>query len=84
MQNLSVIVGVAGLVLSLATFAIGRLTAARSNGKQEGTLISEVKQIGKDVKEMKNDVSEMKTEYGLLRDRVTIIETKMQMYHREG
>ncbi len=82
--ELGILIALGGFLLSAATFFIGRRSAARSDGKAEGVLLTEVRQIGGDVRDIKADITLIKAEQGDLRDRLTRLETRVEMYHNGG
>ena len=82
--EITVLISVLGLVASIATFFFGRLTAAKNQGEQSGIIITEVRQVAKDVRDIKEDLADLRQEQGELRDRITKLETIVEIYHREG
>lgn len=88
MVNISVIITVAGLALSAATFLIGRMSAAKDSGQADGELKTDVKYIRDSInkQEKKLDVvvenySEVKTEIMQLKERLHALEEKVEYLH---
>ena len=91
MIEISVLIGVAGLGVSVATFFIGRTTAARMNGSEDGEMKSDIKHIKEsiDKQEAKLDgiVSNyevVKVELEKLKGRLYTLEQKVKILHGEG
>ena len=97
-MEIGVIISIAGLLLSAATFVIGRMTASKNSGKEYGQMLSEIGYIKCSMDEMKNDIrsfrkesTEIRIEHARhkediedLRRRVTDLEKKVTRYHEEG
>lgn len=61
--ELGIMLTLIGGAISVATFFIGRQSAAKSEGKQAGTLESDVSYIKKTVDELKLDLKEANIPY---------------------
>lgn len=79
--DITIMISVIGVVLSVSTFLLGRLSHNKAAGKDEGVLLAEVRQIGDDVRGIKSDISVMRTEQSDMRDRLTRLETRVDLYH---
>ncbi|MBP3368884.1 MAG: hypothetical protein J6L71_05570 [Clostridia bacterium] len=91
MIEISVLIGVAGLGVSVATFFIGRTTAARMNGSEDGEMKSDIKHIKEsiDKQEAKLDgivsnYEDVKVELEKLKGRLYTLEQKVKILHGEG
>lgn len=91
MIDLTVVIAVSGLALSVATFVIGRLTSAKNSGAADGELKTDVKYIRDSVnkQEKKLDVvienySEVKSEIMQLKERLHALEEKVEYLHGGG
>ena len=96
-MELTVVIAICGCAVSLATFFIGRTSAAKDRGTADGELKSDIKHIKESLvkQEAKFDKQNTKldgilTEYTNLRlelekvkGRVSTIEQKMRMLHGE-
>jgi len=58
MIELSTMIAVAGIVLSVATFLIGRLSAAKSEGKEAGTVATDLQYIKKSVERIERQLTD--------------------------
>lgn len=72
-----------GFALSVGTFFIGRTTASRNDGKQEGQILTELGYIKSGVDDMKRKMESMEKSYHNLEGRVTRLEEKVSLYHHE-
>ena len=82
-MELSAIIAVAGFALSVATFFIGRTTASKADGKQEGQILTELGYIKSGVDDMKRKMESMEKSYHNLEGRVSRLEEKVSIYHHE-
>lgn len=82
-MELTVLISVIGVVLSVGTFFIGRTTASRNDGKQEGQILTELGYIKSGVDDMKRKMENLEKNYHNLDGRVLRLEEKMAMYHHE-
>lgn len=72
-----------GFALSVGTFFIGRLTASRNDGKQEGQILTELGYIKSGVDDTKRKLESMEKSYHNLEGRVARLEEKVSIYHHE-
>lgn len=72
-----------GFALSAATFVIGRQTASRNGGKQEGQILTELGYIKSGVDDMKRKMESMEKSYHSLEGRVARLEERVNIYHHE-
>lgn len=74
---------IVGFALSVGTFFIGRLTASRNDGKQEGQILTELGYIKSGVDDTKRKLESMEKSYHNLEGRVARLEEKVSIYHHE-
>lgn len=84
MNTISIIISVAGVVLAAATFLVGRLTAAAGKGKQDGAIVTRLDSIDSKLDDFGASIRRIETQQGEQRDRLTRLETKVEMYHNGG
>lgn len=89
--DVSVFISVCGLLLSAVTFFVGRQTAAKSAGKMDGEIKSDIKYIKRTQDELKNDVkqyganyADIRAELESLKGRIAKLEEIIKIYHAEG
>lgn len=82
--DITVLIAVLGFALSVGTFFVGRLTAAKASGQQTGQVLTELGYIKKGIDGLERDIKEIKDQYANLDIRVTRIEEAMRIYHKEG
>lgn len=90
MIEISVLIAVCGLVVSAATFFIGRTTAAKSSGTADGEMKADIKHIKASVEkqEIKLDgvvesYDDVKLEIERLKGRLRALEQKVMYLHGE-
>ena len=84
MIEMAALISVCGLLLSAATFFIGRQTAAKNNGQQTGQVLTELGYIKKGIDGLERDIKEIKRQYTDLDVRVSKVEEAIRIYHKEG
>lgn len=98
MMEIGLIVSLCGLALSAATFFIGRITAGKTSGKENGQMLSDIGYIKSsvdslraDVKELNKNLSEIRIEQAAqardiktLYSRVETLEKRIAHYHEGG
>ena len=72
-----------GFALSVGTFFIGRTTASKADGTQEGQILTELGYIKSGVDDMKRKMESMEKSYHTLEDRVARLEERVNSYHKE-
>lgn len=82
--DLTVLIAVIGCALSVGTFFIGRVTAAKSSGQQTGQVLTELGYIKKGIDGLEKDIKEIKQQYTDLDVRVSRVEEAIRIYHKEG
>lgn len=90
MIEVSVLIGVIGLAVSILTFFIGRTTAARNGGVEDGEMKADIKYIKTsiDKQELKLDTmvdnyDEAILEIEKLKGRLAALEQKVKLLHGE-
>ena len=84
----SVIIALAGLALSAATFFIGRTTNAKHNGEADGELKADIKYIKSSVEKQETKLDgvvesfdDVKLEIEKLKGRLNALEQKVKILH---
>lgn len=72
-----------GFALSVGTFFIGRVSASKADGKQEGQILTELGYIKSGVDDMKRKMESMEKSYHALESRVLRLEEKVSFHHHE-
>ncbi len=88
--EISILISVVGVLLSVATFFFGRMTAAKSDGLADGELKTDIKYIKGSVDKHDRKLDEVlgnyqgiKVEIEQLRGRLELLEQRVQMLHGE-
>lgn len=86
--ELSVLIAVLGFALSVGTFFVGRTTAAKSSGKEDGEMQANVRHIKDTVDKQSDkldrvveDYEEVKLELEKLKGRIIALEQRVSMLH---
>lgn len=82
-MELTLAISIIGVVLSVGTFFIGRTTASKADGKQEGQILAELGYIKSGVDDMKRKMENIEKNYHSLEGRVARLEEKVNIYHHE-
>ncbi len=82
-MELNVLISIIGVALSVGTFFIGRQTASKADGKQEGQILTELGYIKSGVDDMKRKMENMEKSYHNLEGRVARLEERVNIYHKE-
>lgn len=83
-MDTNLIIGILGLALSLGTFFIGRVTAAKNSGQEYGVMLTEIGYIKSGVDDMKKKMEQSDRRYVDLAERVTSLEEAMRIYHHNA
>lgn len=74
------------LALAFLTFLVGRLTATRNDGKEQGVLINKVDNLGMDIKQLSDKMeiklTDIQKEQKDIRDRVVAVEMSAKAANR--
>lgn len=84
MVEISVLIGVIGVALSIGTFFVGRTTAAKNAGQQTGQVLTELGYIKKGIDGLEKKMERMEQQYNNLDVRVSKLEEIVRIYHAEG
>jgi peptidoglycan hydrolase CwlO-like protein len=84
MIEISVLVAVIGVAVSVGTFFIGRTTAAKNSGQQTGQVLTELGYIKKGIDGLEKKMERMEQQYNNLDVRVSKLEEIVRIYHAEG
>lgn len=82
--EITVLIAVLGFALSVGTFFVGRMTAARDDGRENGQVLTELGYIKKGIDGLEKDIKEIKDQYAALDVRVSKLEEASRIYHKEG
>lgn len=88
MIEISALIGAVGLAVSVASFFIGRTTAARSSGTEDGEMKSDIKYIKTSIEKQEakldgivSNYEDVKVELEKLKGRIISLEQKVKMLH---
>ena len=86
--DITILIGVLGFALSVGTFFIGRVTAAKTSGQKDGEMQANVRHIKDTVDKQSDkldrvveDYEEVKIELEKLKGRVNSLEQRINMLH---
>lgn len=82
--DITVLIAVIGCALSVGTFFVGRVTAAKKDGRENGQVLTELGYIKKGIDGVEKDIRDIKNQYAALDVRVSKVEEAMKIYHKEG
>lgn len=82
--EITVLIAVIGCALSVGTFFVGRMTAAKNDGRENGQVLTELGYIKKGIDGLEKDIKEIKDQYAALDVRVSKLEEASRIYHKEG
>ncbi|MBE6710319.1 MAG: hypothetical protein E7579_04270 [Ruminococcaceae bacterium] len=82
--EITVLIAVIGCALSVGTFFVGRMTAAKNDGRENGQVLTELGYIKKGIDGLEKDIKEIKRQYTDLDVRVSKLEEAIRIYHKEG
>ncbi len=90
MIEISALIGAVGLAISVATFFIGRTTAAKNSGAEDGEMKSDIKYIKTSIDKQESKLDEIVTNYEdvkveleKLKGRIINLEQKIKLLHGE-
>lgn len=86
--NINILIAVLGSALSVGTFFVGRQTAAKNSGKEDGELKADIKYIRTSVEKQEKkldkvagDYDDIRVELERLRGRMDALEQRVKMLH---
>ena len=87
-SNINILIAVLGFALSVGTFFVGRQTAAKNSGKEDGELKADIKYIRTSVEKQEKkldkvagDYDDIRVELEKLRGRMDALEQRVKMLH---
>lgn len=97
-MEIGIIISIAGLALSAATFFIGRVSAGKNTGRETGQVLSDVGYVKRGVDDLREDIKDFReivenvriTQASQARDiksafeRIEALERRMSHYHDGG
>lgn len=88
--EVSVLIAILGCALSVGTFFVGRMTAAKTSGQEDGEMRANVRYIRESVDKhdrkldrVAENYESLKREVVELRVRLDTVEQRMEMLHKE-
>ena len=81
--DVSILIGAAGLLLSVATYIAGTKNSAKNSGQQTGQVLTELGYIKKGVDGVERKLDELQKNYCDLKTRVTKLEERVGFFHHE-
>ena len=81
--DIAVLIAVLGFALSVGTFFIGRITAAKTSGQEYGVMLTEIGYIKSGVDDMKKKMEQSDKRYIEMEKRLSKVEEAMKIYHKE-
>jgi hypothetical protein len=82
MTELPVIIAVIGCALSIATFYWGRQSAAKTDAREMGKIITKLETIESGISEIKLDQKSQADSYTRIIERVTMVEASCASAHK--
>lgn len=88
--DITILIAVLGFALSVGTFFIGRVTAARDDGMRDGSTKADIRYIreavdkhDKKLDRVAENYDAVKSEIAELWERLKLLEQKVEMLHKE-
>lgn len=82
--DVSILIAIFGCALSIGTFFVGRMTAAKNGGREQGQVLTELGYIKKGIDGLDDKMEKMEKQYTKLDVRVSKLEEAMKIYHPHG
>lgn len=82
-MNVNIVVGALGLAVSVGTFFLGRISSARTSGKEYGVMLTEIGYIKSGVDDMKKKMERFESRSLELAERVTALEARVHIGYGE-
>ena len=80
--DLSVLIAIIGAVLSVATFFFGRVSVAKTNGKENGMVLTEIGYIKSGIDDIKQEQREQRNINTEVLTRLTAVEESTKQAHK--
>ena len=84
MIEIPILIAVIGCGLSVGTFFIGRVTAAKTSGQQNGQMLSDLGYIRRGIDGLERKMERIERQYTDLEVRLSKLEEVVKIYHKEG
>lgn len=81
--DVGIMVSLLSVALAVGTFFLGRTSAAKSSGQQQGQVLTELGYIKRGVDGLERKMDEMQKNQNMLETRVSKLEQMMGFYHHE-
>lgn len=81
-MELTVIISVVSVGLSIASFFVGRMTASKADGKQDGVILTEIGYLKSGVDDIKRQITEEDKRHNELVERVSKVEESAKQAHK--
>jgi len=81
--DVSILIAILGFALSVGTFFMGRMTAAKTSGQEYGVMLTEIGYIKSGVDDMKKKMEQSDKRYIEMEKRLSKLEEAMKIYHKE-
>lgn len=81
MVEITVLITVCGFAISVASFFMGRMTAAKNSGQQTGQVLTELGYIKKGIDGLDGKMEKMEQQHSKLDVRVSKLEEAMKIFH---
>ena len=78
-----ILISLVSIALAVGTFFLGRTSAAKNSGQQQGQVLTELGYIKRGVDGLERKMDEMQKNQNLLETRVSKLEQMMGFYHHE-
>jgi hypothetical protein len=78
----NILIGMAGLALSIGAFFVGRISAAKAKGERDGTILTEIGYIKSNTDEIKRRMDEQDKRYVDVITRLTKVESSTAQAHK--
>ena len=80
--DITILISIIGCAVAVATFFIGRTTAAKTAGKQDGTMLTEIGYIKANTDEIKAEQKEQRKTNSEYAQRLTAVEESAKSAHK--
>ncbi len=81
-MEIGALLSAVSVVLGIAGFFIGRLSASKADGKQDGVILTEIGYLKSGVDDIKRKIEEDDTRYYKLAERVAAVEQSAKQAHK--
>lgn len=79
--DITILIAVLGFALSVGTFFVGRVTAAKNTGQEYGVMLTDIGYIKSGIDDMKKKMEQSERRYIEIEKRVTALEEAAKIYH---